>query len=325
MLPGCTIKGVSPRWALIVHGGFLSPQRAQQVAVVQEARAALIAAVRAAGAILDRDGSGMDAVEAAIMILEDCPQFDAGRGSALTAEGGVEMDAAIMRGQDLAAGAVAGVTRVRNPIRAARAVLEHSTHVLLQGTGADQFARQQGLDEATLAYFVTDRARDHLRAFQQQAVPANNDLGTVGCVVRDAGGQITAGTSTGGITNKLPGRIGDSPLIGAGTYADSRVCGASATGQGEYFIRIAATHTLCALMEMKGLDLDTAMEQVIRQRLSALGGKGGMIALDPAGTLVARANIPGLMFAALRSDGVSLTAFDDDVGSGHDASENHEH
>jgi beta-aspartyl-peptidase (threonine type) len=311
MLSGCHIKGVAPRWAVIVHGGFLSPERSRQVAVEQEFRVALTGAVRAAGAMLERNGSGMDAVEAAIAILEDCPQFDAGRGSALTAEGLVEMDAAIMRGQDLMAGAVAGVTRVRNPIRAARAVLERSSHVLLQGTGADQFARQQGLDEAELAYFVTERMREHLRAARQQGALVKNDMGTVGCVVLDADGQITAGTSTGGTTNKLPGRVGDSPLIGAGTYADSRVCGVSATGQGEYFIRIAAAHTVCALMEMKGLDLESAVDQVIQRRLTAVGGKGGLIALDAAGTLVARANIPGLMFAALRSDGAVISAFDE--------------
>ena len=311
MLPGCHIKGVSLRWAVIVHGGFLSPERERQVGVVQEARAALTGAMRAAGAILERDGPGMDAVEVAVAMLEDSPQFDAGRGSALTAEGQVEMDAAIMRGEDLMAGAVAGVTRVRNPIRAARGVLERSSHVLLQGAGADQFARQQGLEEAELTYFVTDRMREYLRAARQQGALVKNDMGTVGCVVRDANGQITAGTSTGGTTNKLPGRVGDSPLIGAGTYADSRVCGVSATGQGEYFIRIAAAHTVCALMEMKGLDLESAVDQVIQRRLPAVGGKGGLIALDPAGTLVARANVPGLMFAAQTANNVSVTAFDD--------------
>jgi len=311
MLPGCHIKGVSPRWSVIVHGGFLSPARERQVAVVLEIRAALTEAVSAAGAILDRGGPGMDAVEAAVIILEDCPQFDAGRGSALNADGNVEMDAAIMRGQDLGAGAVAGVTRVRNPIRAARAVLERSSHVMLQGVGADRFARQQELDEEALSYFVTDRMREHLHAVRQQDAQVKHDMGTVGCVVRDAAGQIAAGTSTGGITNKLPGRVGDSPLIGAGTYADSRQCGVSCTGQGEYFIRVAAAHTVCALMEMRRLDLDTAVEQVIRQRLAAVGGKGGLIALDAAGTLVARANMPGLVFAAQQADAAGITAFDE--------------
>lgn len=319
MLPGCHIKRVNPRWAVIVHGGFLAPERQRDVAVARDMRAALIEALQAAGAILDRDRSGMDAVEAALVILEDCPSFDAGRGSALTAEGQVEMDAAIMRGQDLMAGAVAGVTRVRNPIRAARAVLEHSPHVLLQGRGADEFATQQGLEQADPAYFITDRMRESLRAARQRVNAARNDMGTVGCVVRDAGGQIAAGTSTGGITNQLLGRVGDSPLIGAGTYADSRVCGVSATGQGECFIRIAAAHTVCALMEMKGLNLFAAVQEVVQRRLVSVGGKGGLIALDCAGALVAEANVPGLIFSASTSNGETVTAFDDAVPCGHDA------
>lgn len=304
MLPRCHIKGVTPRWAVIVHGGFLSPERARDVAVTGEVQAALSQGVHVAGAILDRGGSGMDAVEAAIIILEDCPQFDAGRGSALNAEGVVEMDAAIMRGQDLMAGAVAGVTRIRNPIRAARAVLEHSPHVMLQGHGADRFAQELGLEQAEQSWFITERMRARLRAMQNEvamlpdaAATTPAAMGTVGCVVLDTTGNLTAGTSTGGTTNKLPGRVGDSPLIGAGTYADSRICGVSATGQGEFFIRIAAAHTVCALMELTGLDLHAAVQEVVQRRVVSVGGKGGMIALDPCGTLVAQANVPGLLFA----------------------------
>ncbi|MBI1733214.1 MAG: isoaspartyl peptidase/L-asparaginase [Gammaproteobacteria bacterium] len=319
MPAGCHVEGGSAGWAVIVHGGFLSAERRRNEAVVTKIKKTLAASARAAGEILNRDGSGVDAVEAAIVMLEDSPEFDAGRGSALTAEGNVELDAAIMRGDDLGAGAVAGVATARNPIRAARAVLERSGHVLLQGEGADRFAREQGIEQAGPAWFVTPAMRERLRNLQNAAPPsqrsregAGRTFGTVGCVVRDRNGRIVAGTSTGGTLNKLPGRVGDSPLIGAGTYADSRWCGVSATGQGEFFIRSVAAYRVCALMELKGLALREAMNEVIHQRVTILGGKGGMIAVDCHGNLCAQSNTDGLLYAAHTQNGVCVTAFDDD-------------
>jgi beta-aspartyl-peptidase (threonine type) len=316
--PGCNLAAGGARWTVIVHGGFMAARRAQDAAVIAEARTALLAATGAAGRVLDGGGCGLDAVEAALIVMENCPQFDAGRGAALTAAGRVELDAAVMRGADLAAGAVAGVTRVRNPVQAARAVLKHTAHVMLQGRGADDFAVAHGIVEAPEDWFITERMREELRAAQQRQSAAP-DMGAVGCVVRDVHGDIAAGTSTGGITNKLPGRVGDSPLIGAGTWADSRWCGVSCTGQGEYFIRVAAAHTVAALMEMRGLDLPGALADVIRGRVAALGGRGGAIAVDHAGNACALANAPGLVFAGSTAAGAAVCAFDGDVANGHDA------
>lgn len=321
MPAGCELSGSGARWSLVVHGGFMSPRRWCEPDAVAESRAAALEAVRAAAGLLERGAPGVEAVEAALVIMEDCPQFDAGRGSALTADGRVELDASLMRGEDLAAGAVAGVTRARNPIRAARAVLEQSPHVLLQGAGADAFVAARGLELADPEWFITERMREELRAVQAraQADSPGRDLGTVGCVVRDTRGHITAGTSTGGITNKLPGRVGDSPIIGAGTYADSRWCGVSCTGQGEYFVRVAAARTVAALMELTGVELAAALADVVQGRIAALGGKGGAIAVDRLGNVAAVANMPGLVFAALTSGGTQASAFDGQVGSAHDA------
>lgn len=319
MRAGCDLSGSGARWSLIVHGGFMSARRWNEPDAVAESRAALLEAVRAAAGLLEGGAPGMDAVEAALFIMEDCPQFDAGRGSALTAEGRVELDASLMRGEDLAAGAVAGVTCVRHPIRAARAVLEHSPHVLLQGAGADAFLASHGLELVDPEWFITERMRAELRAVQAQAKPQGRDMGTVGCVVRDTRGHITAGTSTGGISNKLPGRVGDSPIIGAGTWADSRFCGVSCTGQGEYFVRVAAARTVAALMELAGKDLAAAMADVVQGRIAALGGKGGAIAVDRHGNASAVANTPGLVFAALTSTEASASAFDGYDGNAHDA------
>lgn len=317
MRPDCHIPARGARWSVIVHGGFMAAARRADETAVAESRAALLESVRRAGAILDRGGDGCDAVEAALIILEDCPQFDAGRGSALTATGGVELDAAIMRGADLGAGAVAGVTRVRNPIRAARAVLEHTPHVLLQGAGADAFAMARGLEQAGPDWFVIPRMQAELAAARQRTGAA--EMGTVGCVVRDARGEITAGTSTGGTTNKLPGRVGDSPLVGAGTWADSRWCGVSCTGEGEFFVRVAAARTVCACMELAHLSLAGAMNDVIHGRIPALGGRGGAIAVDNTGNISAVANVPGMVFAGCTSNGVVINAFDAPERSTEDA------
>lgn len=313
------LDAAGAHWSVIVHGGFTSPARWRDGQVVAESRTAALAATHTAGDILERGGTGMDAVEAALVILEDCPQFDAGRGAALTADGRVELDAAVMRGADLAAGAVAGVTRVRNPVRAARAVLEHSPHVMLQGPGADEFCAARGLEQAQPDWFITPRMREELRRVRELGGAAAGK-GTVGCVVRDVHGQITTGTSTGGITNKLPGRVGDSPIIGAGTWADSRWCGVSCTGQGEYFVRVAAARTVAALMELGGLDLQAALADVVQGRIVQLGGRGGAIAVDRDGNVCAAANTPGLVFAACTSTGEAGSAFDGGVASAHDAS-----
>ncbi|MFC7536325.1 isoaspartyl peptidase/L-asparaginase family protein [Sphingomonas sp. GCM10030256] len=269
-------------WQLMIHGGCGSMRLTAEEE--RAGRAGLNSALDAGEAILARGGDALDAVEAAARVLEDHPSFNAGRGSVLTHDGHIELDAAIMDGRTRSAGAVAGLRTVRAPISAARAVMERSPHVLLSFDGAEEFVREQGLETVDPSWFEIPERRAMLDRVLAEggAFDADVKYGTIGAVAADVNGHVAAATSTGGLTAKRWNRIGDSPLIGAGTYADDRAAAISATGSGEYFIRTVAAHELCARMRMKGEDLQTALDGVLAE-IGALGGKGGMIAVSPAG------------------------------------------
>ena len=317
----------SPGWALVAHGGAgvitREGLRPEQDAAYREAMAT---AVQAGAATLRAGGSALDAVEAAIHLLEDDPLFNAGRGAAFTAQGRNELDASIMDGATLAAGAVAGVTTTRHPISAARAVIEGSTHVMLGGEGADAFARSQGLEQVDPGYFFTERRWQALeRGLSKLGLPVpprpagapeapssraalvheEGKHGTVGVVARDVHGHVAAGTSTGGASAKRWGRVGDSPIIGAGTYASDQACAVSCTGAGEYFIRLGVAHEICALVRHRGLRLQAAVDQVVQRDLTALGGEGGVIAVAPDGQMAWSFNTPG-MYRARIADGQAV-------------------
>jgi len=250
-------------------------------------------------AILERGGSALDAVEQVIRLMEDSPLFNAGRGAVFTHEGRNELDASVMDGSNLAAGAVAGVTDIRNPITAARAVMEKSPHVLLTGKGASEFAAEQGLEIVDPSYFRNERRWNELQSVLEK------EHGTVGCVALDMNGDLAAGTSTGGMTDKRYNRVGDSPVIGAGTYANDATCAVSATGHGEYFIRYTVAHDISALMEYKGLSLDEAAKEVIKEKLAEAGGTGGVISVDGAGNISMPFNTEGMYRGYKTSDGKS--------------------
>lgn len=274
-------------WTLAIHGGAGTIRRDELTAEKEAAyRAALNAALQAGGAILAAGGSAEEAVVAAAISLEDCPLFNAGHGSTFTATGGIEMDAALMT-STARAGAVTGVTRIRNPILAARAVMRATPHLLLAGAAADEFAAAQGLAMEPRAYFETEHRRAQLIAAQAaQVVSLDHDLpakmGTIGAVARDRHGALAAATSTGGMTNKRAGRVGDTPILGAGTWADSHVA-ISCTGTGEAFMRCAAAHEVGALMRLAGKSLEEATSEVALLRVPEAGGRGGLIAVDAMG------------------------------------------
>ncbi|MBL8555228.1 MAG: isoaspartyl peptidase/L-asparaginase [Phenylobacterium sp.] len=314
-----------PRWTLVCHGGAGLVTR-DHLTPEQDAayREALTTAADAGAAVLRAGGRAIDAVEVAILRLEDDPLFNAGRGAAFTAEGRNELDASIMDGATLAAGAVAGLSTTRHPISAARAVIEGSDHVLLGGEGADAFARAQGLEQVDPSFFFTEaRWRSLERALGRLGLPvpprpegvavdARAELahdegkrGTVGCVALDIHGDLAAGTSTGGTTAKRWGRVGDSPLVGAGTYAANAAAAVSCTGAGEYFIRLGVAHRICALVEYGGLSLQRAVDRVVQDDLTALGGEGGVIAVDPHGHMAWSFNTEG-MYRARVADGEPL-------------------
>ena len=251
--------------------------------------------------ILQSGGSSLDAVEAAIVILEDNPVFNAGRGSVYTAEEKQEMDASIMSGHDQDAGAVASVSRVKNPIKLARYIMEHTEHVMMAGSGAEKVAEQGGLELVDPSYFYSE---DRLKSVKKQQAKKNS---TVGALAMDKLGNIAAGTSTGGRSNKLPGRIGDSPIIGAGTWAQNNVCGVSGTGHGEYFIRYNVAREICARMEYLNLSVGEASAQVIGQ-LTAIGIEGGVIVLDKNGNISMEFNTDGMARAYRNSKGDEMIA-----------------
>ncbi len=290
-------------YSIAIHGGAgavprdtLSAQRERQY------RAGLAAALDLGYAALEKGGSSLDAVTTAVRTLEDDPLFNAGRGAALSREGAAELDAAIMEGREQRAGAVAAVRHVRNPIELARRVMEKSRHVLLVGAGAEEFALEEGLALVPNAYFRTEERQAQLESERtgrviSELVPSSQ--GTVGAVALDAAGDLAAATSTGGMTSKRQGRVGDSPIIGAGTYAKNGVCAVSATGQGEYFIRAVAAHHICAAMEFRGLPLRQAVCELLHQRIRELGGSGGVIAIDRGGRMVTEFSTEG-MFRGIR-------------------------
>ena len=255
-------------------------------------RAGLERALDAAYEILRTGKSATDAVTAAVVVLEDDPLFNAARGGSLNSDGDVEMDASIMEGAKLRAGAVAAVRRIRNPVLAARAVMEKTRHVLLAGEGAERFARKQGLKLESPAYFRTARQFASLRKNRKRY------HGTVGAVALDADGNLAAATSTGGYTGKMPGRIGDSPIVGAGTYADNRACAVSGTGLGEAFIRAAVAHDLCARMRYRGVSLAAAAAAALRN-VAQLGGDGGLVAVDRRGNVAMPFNSEGMYRACI--------------------------
>lgn len=300
--------------AMVIHGGAGVIERATLSAEEEQAiRADLDRALDAGNAVLQSGGSAVDAVQAAIMIMEDSPRFNAGKGAVFDARGGHQLDASIMEGHTRRAGAVASVTTVRHPIQLARAVMEHSPHVMLAGEGAERFAdTRPDIERVANSWFDTPRRRKQLEAAQareqaQAAVAQGAHFGTVGAVALDAHGHIAAATSTGGMTNKKWGRIGDSPIIGAGTWADDR-CGVSGTGWGEFYIRAAVAHDICARMAYRGDSLAVAAEEVVNQIVPALGGNGGAIALDAQGHIAMPFNTSGMYRGWINPDGSRGTA-----------------
>ena len=283
-------------WKLMIHGGS-GAMRPESVSAEQEelARIGIEAALDAGEAILAANGSALDAVEAAARLLEENPMFNAGRGSVLTADGAIELDAAIMDGHERRAGAVAGLRTTRAPISAARAVMEHSPHVLLTNAGADEFAIAQGLEQVDNDWFIIPFRKAQLDKVIAAGGGFDSDIkyGTIGAVAVDSSGHVAAATSTGGLTAKRWGRIGDSPLIGAGTYADDRAAAVSATGLGETFIRAAAAHEVCARMRLGGENLQQALDAVLADVVS-LGGNGGLIAVAPSGEAAWGFTTPGM-------------------------------
>lgn len=286
--------------AIAIHGGA-SVVRGIPAKTAARARAGLEDALEAGYRILKQGGNSLDAVSAAVVLLEDCPVFNAGRGASYNADGRHELDAAIMDGASLRAGAVAAVRHVRNPILAARAVMEHTDHVLLCGDGAERVARGRGLAMVRPKYFHTPRQLAALRKRLKRP------HGTVGAVALDAHGNLAAATSTGGYTGKLPGRIGDSPIIGAGNYADNRCCAVSGTGQGESFIRAVAAYDVAARMRYRGESLQRACAAAL-SAVARLGGTGGMIAVDRRRNVVMPFNSQGMYRACIGRDGRRLIA-----------------
>ena len=291
-------------WTLMIHGGC-GAMRSDTVPPEQEkrARAGLAAALEAGEAILGAGGSALNAVEAAARVLEEDAAFNAGRGCVLTAEGHAELDAAIMDGATRRCGAVAGLRTTRAPVSAARAVMEHSPHILLTYTGADRFAVEQGLEQVANDWFIVPERRAQLAKVMASGGGFDSDIkyGTIGAVAVDQGGHVAAATSTGGLTAKRWGRIGDSPLIGAGTYADDRACAVSATGLGEAFVRAVGAHQLAMRMLIGGEDLQVALDAVLAD-VVALGGNGGLIAVLPSGQAAWGFTTPG-MYRAMARDG----------------------
>ena len=311
----------NPRLGFVIHGGAgvitrgsMSPEK--EKAYKAKLEEALLAGYKA----LQSGKSSLDAVEIAIRMLEDSPLFNAGKGAVFTADGKNELDASIMNGKTLAAGAVAGLHHVKNPITLARAVMEKSPHVMMVGDGAEKFAKEQNVELVDEKYFWTQERWDALQKIlleekEKAASPKPkglsenfaelpyNKFGTVGAVALDKEGNLAAGTSTGGMTNKKYGRVGDAPIIGAGTYANNDSCAVSATGWGEFFIRLGVARDICALMEYRAVPIQNAADLVIKQKLQKLGGDGGIIGLDKFGNIAISFNSEGMYRAYINSDG----------------------
>jgi beta-aspartyl-peptidase (threonine type) len=292
-----------PRIMLVMHGGAGTITRQSMTPDMEKQyRETLEQALRAGHAVLAKGGASLDAVEASIRLLEDSPLFNAGKGAVFTHEGRNELDAAIMDGKNKRAGSVAGVTIIKNPISAARAVMEKSPHVMMAGKGAELFATQAGLEIVDPSYFWTERRWKDLQRELQKETPPHG--GTVGAVALDQAGNIAAGTSTGGTTNKRYGRIGDSPIIGAGTYAENESVAVSCTGVGEYFIRWTAAHDIAALYKYRGMTVEAAGNEVINHKLKDAKGEGGAIILDAKGNFAMPFNSEGMYRGWIGPDGV---------------------
>jgi len=305
--------------ALAVHGGAGTILKSTMTPGLEEAyKAALEESLSKGYEILKSGGSSLDAVEIAVRVLEDCPLYNAGKGAVFTADGRNELDASIMYGKDLSAGAIAEVTNIKNPVSAARAVMEKSEHILLVGRGAEAFAELYGLETVAPDYFFTKERWEALQRVREKD-PSKTELdhgsgkatlkkakeekfGTVGAVALDVSGNMAAATSTGGMTNKKWGRVGDSPLIGAGTYAN-HLCAISCTGWGEYFIRLCVAKTVADLMDYKDYSLAKACNEIILKKLPELGGDGGLIAVDKAGNVAMPFSTEGMYRGYVKSNG----------------------
>jgi beta-aspartyl-peptidase (threonine type) len=299
---------------LVIHGGAGTITKATMTPEAEKAyREALAQSLRIGHAVLAKGGSSVDAVEASIRFMEDSPLFNAGKGAVFTHDGRNELDAAIMSGKDKGAGSVAGVTIIRNPISAARAVMEKSEHVMMVGRGAELFATQMGLEIVDPSYFWTERRwkglQDELLKEQGQkpkadaAFASEKKFGTVGAVALDKDGNLAAGTSTGGMTNKKYGRVGDAPIIGAGTYASNESCAVSGTGHGEFFIRWTVAHDIAALVQYRGMTVQQAGDEVIHKKLAPVKGEGGVIILDRHGNFAMPFNSEGMYRGWIGADG----------------------
>ena len=306
--------------AIAIHGGAGTIRKEDLTAEKEaEIRLTLDTALRAGYGILQKGGSSVDAVTRAVTLLEDSPDFNAGKGAVFNAEGKNEMDASIMEGKGLEAGAVASVSNIRNPILLARKVMTDSVHVMLMGAGAEQFARDQGIVFEEDDYFYTERRWQQLQKAKNASdqvllseTPANW-YSTVGAVALDREGNLAAATSTGGMTNKRWGRVGDSPIVGAGTYADNRSCAVSATGHGEYFIRATVARDICARVQYAGASLEQAADQMIHGQLTEMGGTGGIIAVDPKGNTALTFNTAGMYRASIDASGkITLAIYGDE-------------
>jgi beta-aspartyl-peptidase (threonine type) len=293
-------------FGLAIHGGAGTLPRAEMGGERElNYRAGLAAALDAGYAVLQRRGTSLDAVTRAVMVLEDNPLFNAGYGSVFTLDGRNELDASIMDGSTLKAGAVCGVTHIRNPIELARTVMEHSEYVMLSGAGAEEFALSRGFALVPRSYFHTAERWKQLERIRSGDTELSaltiSHVGTVGAVALDGAGRLAAATSTGGMTGKRYNRIGDSPIIGAGTYADDRSCAVSATGHGEVFIRAAVAHDVCSRMRFGGRALRDAVREVVLEELAKLGGDGGVIAIDSRGEIAMEFNSEGMFRASRRA------------------------
>ena len=294
-------------FAIAIHGGAGTLPRSDMNAEQEKQyRAGLAGALDAGYAVLERGGASLDATIAAVRVLEDNPLFNAGRGAVLTRDGDAELDASVMDGRTLSAGAVTGLKHVKNPIELARLVMDKSPFVMLVGAGAEEFAKTQGVEMVPNDYFRTPVRQQQLERLLRGALIKENDLiafGTVGAVALDSHGNLAAATSTGGMTGKRWGRVGDSPIIGAGTYANNESCAVSATGHGEYFIRTVVAHDICAQVEYLKVPLAVAVDNVLNKKMKALGGNGGVIAIDPQGEIVLDFNSEGMFRGVQTSKG----------------------
>lgn len=305
-----------PTFGIVIHGGAGTILRANMTPETESAyRKVLAEAIKVGHAILKNGGSSQEAVEKTIHVMEDSPLFNAGKGAVLTADETIELDASFMHGAQLDAGAISGVRTIKHPISAAIKVMENSPHVMLSGAGADAFAASQGLDIVEPEYFYTERRINALKRVKEaeskekeiSSLEAefikHQRYGTVGCVALDLKGNLAAGTSTGGMTNKKWNRIGDAPIIGAGTYANNATCAISATGWGEFFIRSVVAHDISALMEYKGLSIQEAAHTVIHDKVGGMGGDGGVVGIDWKGNVAMEMNTPGMYRAHMDAVG----------------------